>query len=128
MVELTVLAGNKAGTQAVARRFPFRVGRAAAADLCLEDTGVFEQHLEIHWAHPEGFVLTVPPPAMAAVNGHAVQQARLRNGDVIDLGSARLRFGFSAVRHRSLTCRELLTWLAFAALCLGQVVLIYWLD
>jgi len=39
-----------------------------------------------------------------------------------------MQFGLSPTRHRSLRLREVLTWIAFALLCLGQVALIYWLP
>jgi len=38
-----------------------------------------------------------------------------------------MHFALSPTRHRSLRIREALTWIALAALCLGQIALIYWL-
>ncbi len=35
MIQLSILSGKKAGTQTVARRFPFRIGRAAENELQL---------------------------------------------------------------------------------------------
>jgi hypothetical protein len=66
--------------------------------------------------------------AFVAVNGQRLEQPLvLRNGDVIELGAVKLRFGLSPTRQRSLRFREAVTWIALAALCLGQVALIYWL-
>jgi hypothetical protein len=128
VIQLKVVGGTKVGAECQARRFPVRIGRAGEANLRLEDDGVWDLHLEIHPPQAEGFILTVQPGAFAAVNGQAVEQAVLRNGDLIELGAARLQFGFTPTRHRSLRLREALTWIALALLCLGQVALVYWLP
>ena len=85
------------------------------------------EHLEISLRHAEGIFAAVPPNVLASVNGTVIQETRLRNGDVLELGAARFLFGLASTRQRSLRWREALTWLALAALCLGQVALIYWL-
>ena len=127
MVQLKLLTGRKAGTIWVARRFPVRIGRSAAADLQLEEEGVWDQHLQLDFNPAKGIVLSALPNALAAVNGHAVDQTVLRNGDSIDIGSLRMRFWLSETRQVGLRFREGLTWAAIAAICLGQVGLIYWL-
>lgn len=127
MIQLTVLNGKQAGSQWVARRFPVRLGRAPACEVCLEGDGVWDQHAQIILRRREGFILTVQEEAIAAVNGHPVRETLLRNGDEFDLGSAKLRFALSPTRQRGLRWRESLTWLALAALCVGQGALIYWL-
>ena len=120
-----MLTGKQAGASAAARRFPFLIGRAPGVHLCLDDAGVFDRHAEIRLNPGRGLCLVVQPGAMASVNGQTVREARLRAGDVIELGSAQLRFGLGPVPQRSLRWRETLTWLALIALCLGQVALIY---
>lgn len=127
MVQLNVLNGKMAGTTTVARRFPFRIGRAATADFRLEADGIWEDHLALDFAPAEGLVLRVQPQALAAVNGKTVGQTILRNGDVIGIGSLKIQFWLSPVRQRSLRPREALTWVALFLLCAGQVLLIYWL-
>ncbi len=127
MVQLRVLSGKRAGTTWVTRRFPVRIGRSAAADLQLEEDGVWDQHLQIDFTPAEGIVLRALPHALVTVNGQPVQQTVLRNGDSIDVGSLRLRFSLSETRQVGLRFREGLTWAAIAAICLGQVGLIYWL-
>ena len=87
MVQLKVLSGKKAGTAWVARRFPVRIGRSAAADLQLEEDGVWDQHLQLDFNPAEGIVLSAQPNALATVNGQPVHQTVLRNGDAIDIGS-----------------------------------------
>ncbi len=127
MVQLHVLSGRKAGTQAVARRFPFRVGRSSQAALVLDDPGVWDEHLQIDLRPVQGAVLTASAEALTLVNGETVRETTLRNGDIIELGAAKLRFGLSATRQRSLRLREALTWITLAATSLAQVALIYWL-
>ena len=128
MIQLNILCGKKAGARWVTRRFPVRIGRAPNAELCLDDDGVWDYHLEIGLRPREGFVLSVQSGARASINAQPVEQVFLRNGDLIELGAARLQFSLSPTRPRGLRWREILTWLALAALCLGQVALIYWLP
>jgi pSer/pThr/pTyr-binding forkhead associated (FHA) protein len=127
MVQLRVLSGSKAGTVWAARRFPVRIGRSPSADLQLEESGVWDQHLQLDLHPAEGFVLSVQPNALAAVNGQPVRHTLLRNGDTIDLGALRMQFWLSETRQTGLRFREGLTWVSIAAISLGQVGLIYWM-
>ena len=125
MVQLDVLSGKQAGAVMVSRRLPLIIGRESSANLRLEEKGVWDRHVELELRMPEGFVLKVHPHAGATVNDQAVQQALLRNGDVIEIGTVKIRFWLSESRRLSLRTREVLTWAALAALCAGQVALIY---
>ena len=128
MLQLKILTGKKAGAQWVARHFPVWIGRSPQADLSLEEEGVWDYHVNISVDPSQGFVLSLQPGAFASINSQPVEQAVLRNGDLIELGALKLQFGLSPTRHRSLRLREALTWIALALLCLGQVALIYWLP
>ena len=125
MVQLHLLSGKHAGTTTLARRFPFVVGRNNSADLCLEQDGIWDRHLEFHLQIPDGFLLKSHPRALTSVNGQPVQQAFLRNGDLIEVGPLKIQFWLSETRQRGLRTREFLTWFALAALSAGQIVLIY---
>ena len=125
MVRLQVSSGKDAGTTALARRFPFVVGRNSTADLRLEQDGIWDRHLEFHLQIPDGFLLKALPRALTNLNGKPVQQAFLRNGDLIEVGPVKIQFWLSETRQRGLRTREFLTWFALAALCAGQIVLIY---
>ncbi len=127
MVQIDILSGSKAGNQIIARRFPFLIGRDAQAALVLADRGVWDKHFELSLRTADGVVLTSAPEALTLVNGTRFQEARLRNGDLIEAGSVRLRFNLSPTSQRSLAPRETATWAALTLLCLGQVALIYWL-
>jgi hypothetical protein len=111
----------------LARRFPVRIGRAAAADLQLEESGVWDQHLKLDLSPEEGIVLSAQPNALATVNGQPAHRVVLRNGDAIDVGSLRMQFWLSEARQAGLSFREGLTWAGITAVSLGQVGLIYWL-
>jgi predicted component of type VI protein secretion system len=126
VIQLTVLSGEMVGALWVARRFPVRIGRAAASDLRLEADGVWDQHLVLDLGR-EGFSLRVQPNALARVNGQPVAESRLRNGDTIELGGVRLQFWLSPVRQRSLWLQEALSWGAILAVSLGQIGLLYWI-
>ena len=68
------------------------------------------------------------PNALLTVNHAPAQTVRLRNGDTIELGSARLQFWLAQGPQRGLRLREWIVWLLIAAICLGQVALVYWLP
>jgi pSer/pThr/pTyr-binding forkhead associated (FHA) protein len=127
MVQLKILSGKQAGTAWIARRFPVRIGRSPDADLRSEESGVWDQHLQLDFKPAAGLVLTAQPEALATVNGQSVQQAVLRNGDAIQIGSLKLQFWLSETRQRGLRFREGLTWASLALISLGQVAIIYWL-
>lgn len=128
MVRLRVLSGRQAGAEFQARRLPVRIGRAPDSDLALDDEGVWARHAQIGLRRAEGFCVTAQDGALTILNGQQVEQAPLRNGDILELGACRMAFGLTPTRHRSLVWRETLTWLALAALCLSQVALIYGLE
>lgn len=128
MVQLDILSGKQAGTQWVARRFPFHLGRSPQSALVLEEPGVWDRHAEFTLRSGEGVTVSAMTDASIVVNGQPVRQAVLRSGDLLETGSVKLRFGLGPTRQHSLRLREAMTWLALAALCLGQVALIYWLS
>lgn len=125
MVQLQLFSGNRPATAIFACRFPFVVGRHSTADLRLEQEGIWERHLEFHLQVPDGFLLKAHPRALTSVNGRPVQQAFLRNGDLIEVGPVKIQFWLGETRQRSLRLREIVTWLALGALCAGQIALIY---
>jgi len=126
MVQLKILSGKKAGAIWNARRFPVRIGRAAESDLQMEEDGVWDRHLALDFNPAEGLVLSAQPDALASVNGEAVQQTVLRNGDLIEFGSMKVQFWLSETRQRGLGVREWLTWAGILAVAAGQVALIGW--
>ena len=127
MIELHILAGKKAGSRSVVRRFPFRIGRAAGNDMTLDDDGAWDHHLALEFNRRDGFRLAAAQNALVMVNSKPVQNALLRNGDVITLGSAKVQFWLAAPRQRGLRLRERMVWALLLIVVMGQFALIYWL-
>ena len=127
MIQLNILSGKKAGDRAVARLFPFHVGRTAGNELQLDDDGVWDRHLTLEFQKQEGFRLTVSANALATVNGESVQNKILRNGDIITIGSAKLQFWLAATRQRGLRVREGFVWALLFFVTASQFALLYWL-
>jgi pSer/pThr/pTyr-binding forkhead associated (FHA) protein len=125
MIQLRILSGQTAGDTQVVRRFPFRIGRAPENDLRLEAAGVWDNHLTLEFQKSEGIVLHTAPDSFAAINEEQKQSARLRNGDIISFGSAKIQFWLAAPRQRGLRPRELSVWLLVIAITALQFVLIY---
>ena len=125
MIELHVLTGEKAGTQSVVRRFPFRIGRAVTNDLQLAGDGTWDHHLTVEFRRRTGFELVTAQQALVMVNSNPVERARLKNGDIITVGHAKLQFWLAAPRQRGLRLREQFVWALLAAVVLGQFALIY---
>ena len=114
-----------AGDIQVVRRFPFCIGRAAENDLRLEDQGVWDKHLTLEFQKNEGFTLQTAPEAFAAINEQPQTSARLRNGDIISFGSAKIQFWLAAPRQRGLRLREFFVWALLAAVTAVEFILIY---
>jgi len=128
MVQLEVLTGAQAGLTRPVRQFPALIGRARSAALCLEDAGVWEQHLTIERDGGEGFSVALQPDALATLNGQPFSRQRLRNGDVLELGAVRLRFWIAASAQRGLRWRETALWLGLLAFLVLQAALLWLLP
>lgn len=77
------------------RRALIRIGRESDNDVQLVDTTVHRYHAAIHRTEDAEFVITDLSSAEGngvVVNGRAVSEARLSNGDTIELGIAKLKF------------------------------------
>jgi predicted component of type VI protein secretion system len=128
VIAFSILTGKKAGVLWATGRFPARIGRSPAADLQLEEEGVWDQHLQVDFKPRDGFYLTAQPNALASVNGQPVAATRLRNGDSVQIGALKMQFWLSQTRQAGLRFREWFAWAAIVALCLAQIALIYWLG
>ena len=124
MIQLSILTGRKAGTQVIARRLPLALGRAAGSGCLLDDDGIWDRHAELELCDTV-IKMTAGAGCSVTINGERVQEAVLRNGDLLELASVKVRFGLSPTQQRNLWFREALTWVALAAVSLGQVALIY---
>ena len=124
MIQVQILAGRQTGGRLEASRFPIQIGRLSSCAWVLDEAGVWDRHCEIDLSGAD-LLLRALPNSLVLLNDQKIELSPLRNGDLITLGAARLRFGFSPVRQHGQGTREALTWLALAALCLAQVALVY---
>lgn len=127
MIRLTVVAGRQAGRSVVVGTLPISLGREATSSLPLDDPGVWDSHASVALDRSRGFMLRCCPEAKLSVNGVAVSEHRLCNGDLLTLGAAKIRFSLSETRQRSFRGREWATWVGVGLLCAGQLALIYFL-
>jgi hypothetical protein len=127
MVQFQVLTGKMAGATVVARHFPFAIGRSASMHLRLDDTGIWDQHLVLQMTPEGSFLLARPSPGLASVNGTAFETVTLRNGDLVELGSVRLRFALADVTWRRWQISEFLFWFVMGVILALQGALIWWL-
>jgi len=124
MIQLRILSGKMAGEVIRVRHFPFGIGRAPHNDLCLDDDGIWDDHLNLKFQRREGFILKAAPDAFCAVNEAPQTSVRLRNGDVISFGSAKIQFWLAPAKLRGLKLRELFFWLLLAGLTLAQIAML----
>jgi pSer/pThr/pTyr-binding forkhead associated (FHA) protein len=125
MIQFKILSGKQAGSTVVARRFPFRIGRAQNTDLSLDEPGVWDQHVAIQFEPGEGFVASSSGEALMTINGQAAKIERLRNGDTIEIGGARIQFGLVGTAQSSRRILDGLVWAGIALVSLVQILLIY---
>ena len=106
------------------RCLPVSVGRRGA-DFSLDRPGVWDHHLVLS-RDSEGWIVATPHAEAAVfLEGKQLGPAtRLRNGDRLDLGSARLIFRISDCCQRTLWALETVTWLGLIALVGFQIILL----
>ena len=127
MIRLRVLSGQKAGFDHEYTAFPFSIGRAANDELRLADNGVWDRHLTIDYQPGEGWFVRKNPKASAMLNHTPLEEARLKAGDELELGSVRIQFWLIESEQRELKGRERLTWAMIALAVAAQVALAVWL-
>lgn len=89
------VAPNAEARYGLERILVLRIGRESDNDVQLVDKTVHRYHAAIHRTEDAEFVITDLSSADGngvVVNGRAVAEARLSNGDTIELGIAKLKF------------------------------------
>jgi pSer/pThr/pTyr-binding forkhead associated (FHA) protein len=124
MLQFRAIAGGRDGTSWEVEAFPVNIGRAAGCQVQIESAGVWDRHAEVVFDVEEGFILNGHAGALTRVNGESVQQHRLRNGDIVEVGSVKLQCWLSEVKRRDQAWREKLVWIALAGLTVLQLILI----
>ncbi|MCF7708275.1 MAG: FHA domain-containing protein [Verrucomicrobia bacterium] len=121
------LVSEKSGESFALSEFPAVLGRGDDAGLVFKEDGVWDRHAIVHKGN-EGFELEALGGALVRVNNQPVQNAVLRNGDVIDLGSVKLEFQLAPLTQKSQRLRECFFWGILVSICLVEVVLVYLLG
>ena len=117
-----------AGREIDASHFPFYIGRAPSAGVRLEEPGVWDRHLELCIDPGKGISIKTQESAHATINGEPFNMAVMRNGDIVELGSVKLRFWLAKAVRRNLAWREWMVWAMVTGVALAQIVVIYWLT
>ena len=73
------------------RDIPTLLGSGEQCSLRIQEAGVLEQHAVVKALKGEGFGIKANGPVR--VNGSDVQASRLKDGDVIEIGTTRLAYG-----------------------------------
>lgn len=87
--KITLTAGNQA--YEVDKRVVL-IGRSRQCDLVLPDSNVSRQHAELRQRHGDYVIVDLGSTNGVEVNGNKVESLALANGDVITLGTTRVRF------------------------------------
>ncbi len=73
-----------------------RIGRATDNEICLEDSSVSRHHAVIVSTTSGTFIEDLKSVNGIGVNGKRVRNARLADGDILTIGTLRMRFAFAA--------------------------------
>jgi len=84
--DLPVLALDWTGTVS-----PILIGRSPDCDLLLLNRTVSHQHAELFWRDGRWHLVDLGSTNGTYVNGEPVQEAEIRRGDVVALGTERVR-------------------------------------
>lgn len=110
MFRLTVVEGNQQGQQTEVTQFPFVVGKNLQAQLRLSDAGVWEDHVAIELPKKSAPIVKRLGEGLMSVNADPANEAPLRNGDLITIGGAVLRFELGSVQQKSLLFQNSASW------------------
>jgi hypothetical protein len=103
---------------------PVSVGRRSG-EYMLDLKGVWDHHLVLS-RDAQGWIVATPH-VEAAVFRSGEQlgpSTRLKSGDCLDLGSAKLNFRITPPRQRTLRMLETLTWSGLLALVVAQMLML----
>ena len=123
MVRLEVSAPGRKAVSHLVSRFPCVIGRGGSCDLRVELPGVWGRHAEIRLDAEAGFQVGATGQGGVVLNGEAVKEHRIRNGDRLELGGAIIRFWLAPARARSHRMGEWIFWGICVAMLVGMVTL-----
>ena len=126
LAQLMVVSGGDGRHDLAAEDFPVMIGRAKGCEVSLKKDGVWDEHVSLSLSDGGGFVLRSQGKAATRINGEALESGRrLRNGDVIAVGSVKLQFWLGRPRQRALEGREMLFWVLLLGVLLAQAWMLW---
>lgn len=89
---------------------------------------MWESHASIELTADGFFRLIALSEGLVCVEGLSVTEARVKNGDIIDIGAAKMVFHLARAQQRGLAIREGFLWLILLTLPIGELLLMFWLG
>lgn len=125
MLLLRYGAGDRQSREtAVAATFPFTIGSSSDADLRIEGHGVWDRHVLIELdSATQRFTCSAVGSALLLINGETIRKAPLRNGDVLQLGSATVEVSLAPVPQHRLKFIEFGVWALLGIVAILEAVL-----
>lgn len=128
MFQLEVVEGRQAGEKAAVRAGTFIIGKNPDADLRLADAGVWDDHLAVEWSPGGSPCARRLGEGLISINSQPLESAQLRNGDLIRVGAALLRFAASSVNQKSQAVTSALSWILLGMVLVSELALVLWLK
>jgi hypothetical protein len=128
MVEFSLLSGPDRGRVVTIGTLPAVLGRAGSGVVPLAGPGVWDRHFELQKSGDGRIVLRVLGEARVSVGASPIRERVLKNGDELEVGAVRMRFGLSRPSSRSLVGREVGFWCACGVVIVLEGLLMGWVG
>lgn len=128
MIEITILSGPDSGRRLAVGSLPCRFGKSAGLAGSFRGPGVWDEHFEVVSGESGTPHVQVLGEARVCVDSQLVQNVRVRDGLVLEVGGIRLLLGIQPAQHGSLIWREVSLWGAFGLVLLIQVWAMWWVG
>lgn len=94
IARLTITNSCFAGLEIILKKRKTILGKNLRCDICLDDSLVSDEHAAILRTDAGFLVEDLNSRNGLSLNGAAVHQKKLRNGDTIEIGNFRLKFSY----------------------------------
>lgn len=121
---LTVVKGKQQGHTVELTKYPFVIGKNKEAHLPLSDAGVWDDHLAIELKLGESPTLRRVGEGSISLNSESIESSTLRNGDIITIGAAQLRFSSAPAKRKSLIFQSSASWIAMVFVVILEILLV----
>ena len=118
MIELIELGDRSSGRRFQTDAAPVRLGRRSELEVPLSEPGVWDLHADIQLDPAGWFFIRSQGQALVTVNQQPITEQRLRNGDVLGIGSLKLQFTLRSAPQKALRSREMGVWVLILAVVL----------